>query len=83
MSAPVDQRTEQTLFTLATCTEGEERRDRNGLCEDLMVAVLEGFERGWIGHAELWRGDKGTHIGWRATHLGERELDAFMRRHRP
>lgn len=79
-----DLQTERTLYELARCTPGEERRDPGGVGIELMDAILEGLARGWVGHAELWQGkDDETHIAWRATRAGEREVSAFMRRHAP
>lgn len=84
---------ERTLFHLSACREAERELSHqehitgegpdqvvgppNSSWADLLAAIMEGFERGWVEEAHLTRSDGLTHLHWRATDRGNRALDAF------
>jgi hypothetical protein len=76
---------ERVLYQLAACEycvdNGEVRVGPPGTSwKDLLDAVTEGFKHGWVAYAEMGCAG-GRHMTWRPTRLGEREIDAFMRRY--
>lgn len=87
---------ERTLFHISLCRQadrelshhehipGENEQQVVGpACSkwaDLLAAIMEGFERGWVEEAHLTRSDGLTHLNWRATDRGDRAMDAHRRR---
>lgn len=77
---------ERTLFHLNACRTAADDAERSDIdvegpeqssWADLLAAVMEGFERGWVEHAELWREEGETQLNWGTTDRGERALSAF------
>ena len=81
---------DRTLYHLAACLGLSEHLAGEGDDEtvgppdsswaDLLAAIMEGFERGWVQEAHLTREDGQTHLRWGATDRGERAVAAFKRR---
>lgn len=81
---------ERTLKHLAACSFAELERESLGDDErrgpadsswpDLLAAVMEGFQRGWLAEAKLYREDEETRLVWRATDSGDRAMSAYRRR---
>jgi hypothetical protein len=81
---------DRTLYHLVACEDSERIREAGDLEErvgpkdsswaDLLAAIMEGFERGWINEARLFRERGTTHLVWNATDTGTRAMDAYRRR---
>lgn len=78
--------TERTLFHLAACEEAVEHLvgevdevvgPPNSTWPDLLCAIMEGLERGWVREAHLTREEGLTRLDWAATESGERAFRAF------
>lgn len=83
---------ERTLFHLSMCVDThdaatalEEAARQGPSCSswaDLLAAIMEGLERGWVHSAHLERDDANTQtsLTWNATDRGERAMRAFRKR---
>lgn len=79
-----------TLYHLAACADllgqlGHMEYDAgsaltgpaNSTWPDLLCAIMEGLERGWVKEAHLTREGGFTQLRWEATPSGERAMRAF------
>lgn len=78
---------ERTLYHLAAAEEAHEALPEEPDAEepgpedsswgDLLAAIMDGFERGWVARAVLEREGSETSLVWCATPTGERALRAY------
>lgn len=82
------ERTLRALSALRCATERldesereiEESRDDDCTWAELLAAIMEGFERGWIERCNLWRENDATNFTVAYTDRGERAVAAYRRR---
>lgn len=91
-SATVEDPGERALYHLACCSEGQEKLENSDLMErpgprdsswsELLCAIMEGLERGWVAEAHLTRDEQArrTNLVWSPTKRGNRAINAFRRR---
>lgn len=82
--------TDQILYHLAACIDAEQAMEAAGLDEgegasgsqwdDLMMAVMEGFQRGWVSEMTLHNEDGNFGLSWNPNAKGNRAIAAYRRR---